>query len=222
MSVASSGSRRFLGVVVAGAALLWMASPSFGQAAPGQPAQPGQQGQQGQQGQRGGRNRGQNGQNGQQRDPQQFRQQFQDRMREALGATPDEWAVLQPKIEKVQQLQRAASIGRGGMAALFRNNNNATDPNANPGGRGNRGNRGQGGNGANPNDPPSPVATKAQELQTTLQNKDTPPDELKQKLAELRQVRTKAKADLSKAQEELREIVTVRQESVLVTMSILE
>ena len=33
------------------------------------------------------------------------------------------------------------------------------------------------------NDPPSPVATKAQELQTTLQNKDTPPDELKQKLS---------------------------------------
>jgi hypothetical protein len=141
-------------------------------------------------------------------------------MRETLGATPDEWTLLQPKIEKVQQLQRAASIGRGGMGALFRTNTtNPTDPNANPGGRGGRGNRG---NGPNGNDPPSPVATKAQELQTTLQNKDTPPDELKQKLAELRQARTKAKADVVKAQEDLREIVTVRQESVLVTMGILE
>jgi hypothetical protein len=196
-----------------------MASPSFGQAAPGQPAQPGQQGQRGR---TRGQN-GQNGQNGQQRDPQQFRQQMQDRMREAMGATPDEWALLQPKIEKIQQLQRAASAGRGGMALLYGNRNNTTDPNATPGGgRGNRGNRGAGGTGTTGNDPPSPVATKAQELQTTLQNKDTPPDELKQKLSELRQARTKAKADLGKAQEELREIVTVRQESVLVTIGILE
>jgi hypothetical protein len=218
MSVASMRSRRLVGVFIVGVAALCLASPSsFGQAAPGQQGQPGQPGQ-GQQGQRGGR--GNRGQNGQQRDPAQFRQQFQDRMRETLGATPDEWTLLQPKIEKVQQLQRAASIGRGGMGALFRTNTtNPTDPNANPGGRGGRGNRG---NGPNGNDPPSPVATKAQELQTTLQNKDTPPDELKQKLAELRQARTKAKADVVKAQEDLREIVTVRQESVLVTMGILE
>jgi len=202
-------------MIVAGAAMLCVASPSFGQAAPGQPAQPGQQGQRG-------RTRGQNGQNGQQRDPAQFRQQMQDRMREAMGATPDEWALLQPKIEKIQQLQRAASAGRGGMALLYGNRNNTADPNAAAGGRGGRGNRGQGANGTTGNDPPSPVATKAQELQTTLQNKDTPPDELKQKLSELRQARTKAKADLGKAQEELREIVTVRQESVLVTIGILE
>ena len=99
MSVASFRSRGLLGMIVVGAAMLCAASPSFGQAAPGQPAQPGQQGQ------GGGRNRGQNGQ---QRDPQQFRQQMQDRMREAMGATPEEWTLLQPKIEKVQQLQRAA------------------------------------------------------------------------------------------------------------------
>jgi len=142
-------------------------------------------------------------------------------MREAMGATPEEWTLLQPKIEKVQQLQRAASTRGAGLGFLNGNRNNTADPNA-AGGRGGRGNRGQGGNGAAANDPPSPVATKAQELQTTLQNKDTPPEELKQKLAELRQVRTKARADLAKAQEELREIVTVRQESVLVTMSILE
>ena len=37
---------------------------------------------------------------------EQFRQRAQQRMREQLGANEQEWKVLQPRIEKIQQLQR--------------------------------------------------------------------------------------------------------------------
>jgi len=40
-------------------------------------------------------------------DPAQFRQRMDERMKEALGATDEEWKVLQPKIEKVQRREGA-------------------------------------------------------------------------------------------------------------------
>ena len=42
-------------------------------------------------------------------DPAQFREQMNQRMRERLGASEEEWKVLQPRIEKVQTAQRALS-----------------------------------------------------------------------------------------------------------------
>jgi len=46
---------------------------------------------------------GANSEEGRQR-MEQFRQQMSERLRESLGATPEEWKVLQPMIEKVQTL----------------------------------------------------------------------------------------------------------------------
>ena len=42
----------------------------------------------------------------------QMRQQMMDRLKDAMGASDDEWKVMQPKIDNVQQLQRQTG-GRG-------------------------------------------------------------------------------------------------------------
>jgi len=132
-------------------------------------------------------------------DPQQFRQRMEDRLKEQLQVNDDEWKALQPKIEKVMEAQRDAGGGRG----MFR------------GGR--RGGPDQANNG-----PTSPVQDKARELQTVLENKDSKPEQIKSALAAYREARAAARANLTKAQDELRELLTARQESVLVMMGMLE
>lgn len=191
------GSNRLvaaLAVMVLAAAV----STTFGQQAP----PPG--GNQGAGGNQGGR--------GNRRDPAQMRQQMNDRMKELLGASDDEWKVLQPQIEKVQTLQRA-STSRSGFRLLFNNNGNN--------GGGGRGGRGRGGQQPD-NTPPSAVEEKSKELAAAIENKDTKPEEYKAKLAAYREARNQAKADLGKAQESLREVVTVRQEAVLVELGLLD
>lgn len=168
---------------VAAVVLAMACLPALGQTAP-QPPQP----------QQGRGNRGNF-------DPQQFRQRMEDRLKEQLGVTDDEWKALQPKIEKVMDAQRDAMGGRG----MFR------------GGR-----RGGGGPDNSASTPTTPVQQKARELQTVLENKDAKADEIKAALAAYRDARAKARADLTKAQDDLRELLTTRQESVLVMMGMLE
>jgi chromosome segregation ATPase len=60
------------------------------------------------------------------------------------------------------------------------------------------------------------------ELQTAIQTKDTPADTLKAKLEAFRAAKTTAKADLQKAQDDLKSVLTQRQEAVLVVNSIVE
>ena len=173
-----------------------MASPALAQQNNGG-GQGGQGGRQGQGGPGGGRG-----------NAQQFRQQFEQRLKESLGCTDDEWKILQPKIQAVQTAQRAGfSGGRG----LF-------------GGRGGGGRRGGGGGngGAGPDVQPSLAQQKAQELQQVLESKDAKPEDIKAKLTALREARASAKADLAKAQEDLRELLTARQEAVMVMYGMLE
>ena len=144
----------------------------------------------------------------------EMRQRMLDRMKEMLSASDDEWKVLLPKIEKVQQLQRDAST-RGGMFMLF-------GPGGPGGGPGGPGGPPGGFGGPGGDQPQSPVVEKAQDLRAALENKDTSPDQLKAKLQALRDARAKAKEDLTKAQGDLREVLTTRQESVLVMLGMLE
>jgi len=159
-------------------------------------------------------------------DPERMRQRFNERIKERLGATDDEWQVLQPRLTKVMELRRNANTGS--MRMLF-------------GRRGRRGRRGrgsdragasgaearpaQGGRTQRPDRPqrePSEVRKKAGELSTTLEKKDATPDEIKAKLTALRTARDAARAELAKAQQQLREIVTQRQEAMLVLMGMLD
>ncbi|HXE55185.1 MAG TPA: hypothetical protein VN541_19335, partial [Tepidisphaeraceae bacterium] len=47
----------------------------------------------------------------------QMRQQMEQHLKDLLGASDNEWKVLQPKIEKVRQAQRSA--GQGGPMGFF-------------------------------------------------------------------------------------------------------
>src|SRR3954452_24081804 len=187
-----------LGLIGTSLLLTAVAIPVVGQNAPD-----GNNNQQNGQIDRGG-NGGNNGRNrgGGKFDPAQMRQRMMDRLKEQLGATDEELQVLQPRIEKVWQLQR--DMGGGGRG-FFRGNRG---PNNN-----NNDNTGQA---------TTPVQERMRELQTLLDNRDTPSEQIKSKLAELRDARTKAKEDLTKALTELRDVLTQRQEAVLVTMGVLE
>lgn len=151
----------------------------------------------------GGQGGGQGGGRGQRMSPDEMRQRMATRMKEQLGATDDEWSALQPKVEKVMQLQRETRGGGFGF-----------------GGRGG----GPGGLGANDNAdaPTNPVAVATRELQTVLDNKDANPEQIKARLTALRDARVKARENLTKAQAELKELLTVRQEATLVSTGMLD
>lgn len=150
-------------------------------------------------------------------DPAQMRQRFVDRMKEQLGLSDDEWKALQPKIEQVQQLRRDASA----RAFFFGPGGGPGGPGGPPPGFGG-GPGGPGRGGPDADRPPSPVQQKLNDLRETLDNKDAKPDDIKAKLAAFRDARDKARADLAKAQEDLRGLLTTRQESVLVIMGTLD
>jgi Spy/CpxP family protein refolding chaperone len=188
-----------LGIGLIGAAAVMPASAQENN--PGQGGQGQGQGQGGDRGGRGGRGNF---------DPAQWRQQREEQMKKDMGATDEEWKALQPRIQKVQQIQFASRFGGfGGRRG---------------GGGGGGGDRGGDNNaaGAAAQQPSNPVSTASRELRETLDNKDSTPEQIKAKLDALRQARVKAKEELTKAQTELREIASVRQEAVLVRDGILD
>ncbi len=141
---------------------------------------------------------------------EEFRQRRSEQMREQLGANQEEWTkVLQPRIEKVQQLQRQSRGGFRGMR----------------GGRGRRGGRRGGGErpaaGA-PQREQSDVEKKTEALRKLLEDKASNANAVKAALDALRKARAKAAADLAAARKELRGVVTVRQEAQLVLLGLLE
>ena len=149
------------------------------------------------------------GGNRRQFDPEEMRKRMQDRMKENLGVTDDEWKALQPKIDAVQKAQMAS---RGGMRGMF-------------GGGRNRGpNQPQNAPAAeDPNAPPkSDIEKKREGLQTLADKKDADEKAVKDALKDYRDARDKAKVDLKKAQDELKELLTPRQEAQLVLMGMLE
>ena len=129
-------------------------------------------------------------------DPAEMRERYYGMIKEQLAVSDDEWKVLQPRIEKVSTLRRAGDSGRGGF--------------------------GRGGDNNRSSEPPSPVAKAAEDLRTVTRNKEAPAAEVTAKLAALREARAKAKAELATAQKELVEVLTPKQEAVLVSMGMLE
>jgi hypothetical protein len=129
----------------------------------------------------------------------QVQSQAQARIKEALGATDEEWQVLGPKVEKVQNLTlQSANVGMG-LARL-----------------------GMGGfNIAGGTEQPD-VQKKLQALQAIMKNKDAAAEDIRAALKDYRDARAKVKADLDKARTELRELLTLRQEALLVNMGLLE
>ena len=137
-------------------------------------------------------------------DPAQFRERMMNNIKERLGASDDEWKVISPKVEKVMTAQRDSRAGGGGGFG-------------GPGGGGRRG----GGGGAD-QQPTTEVGKASADLRTALENKDTPADDIAKKLAAFREARDKGRAQLQASQKELKEILTQRQEAVMVNMGMLE
>jgi len=116
-------------------------------------------------------------------------------------------------LEKVMDSQRDARAGgRGGFGGGF------------GGRRGGQGGAGGGATaGATPSTQPVSAVAKAQaDLKAAIDNKDTPPAELASKLATLRDAKEKAKSDLVTTQKSLKELLTQRQEAILVNMGMLD
>ena len=139
-----------------------------------------------------------------QRDPEEMRKRMEEgrkraaeRMRESLGATEEEWKVLQPRIEKVQTLLWQSRAGTRGM--MWRSERRERAP------------REQ-----------TEVEKAAGALRKILENKESKPADIKAALGPLRQAREKVEQELAKARKDLREVVTVRQEAQLVLMGLLE
>jgi hypothetical protein len=115
-----------------------------------------------------------------------------ERYQEQLGFSDAEFKAIQPLIEDVQTKQRDARGGRGGM--MF-------------GGRGGRGGRG-GNQDADP---------ELEALQSAIESGSN----IEAKLAAFRAARDKKEADLKKAQDTLKSVLTVKQEAQAVLMGII-
>jgi hypothetical protein len=70
--------------------------------------------------------------------------------------------------------------------------------------------------------PLSPVQQAAADLRAVTSNKDAKPDDIKAKLDAYRQAKAQARTQLAAAQQELRGLLTQRQEATLVEMGMLE
>lgn len=124
--------------------------------------------------------------------PEQMQQRMMDAMKDRLAATPDEWKVIQPRLQTVMEKERALRelSSRGGMF-------------------GRRGPQGT-------DNTPAEVAA----LDKALEAKDNAA--IKTALEALRKVRTAKEADVTKAKTALREVLSVSQEARLVAMGMLD
>jgi len=166
-------------------------------------------------------------------DPERMQQMMQERMREQLGATTEEWKVLGPRVMKVMQLNRQDRGGMRMMGRMMMGRGRRPGAQGGPGARGDNNTRGNRGNRNSTDDrarrprggmfgEPTAIDTAAEALQTTLENASATPEEIKSKLTALRQAKEKAKQELAVAQKDLREVLTLRQEAQLVVMGLLD
>jgi hypothetical protein len=134
-------------------------------------------------------------------------------LRERLGIeSDDEWAVISERVAKVLELRRAASetasgFFRGGPPGGSTGGTRGAPPGVSQGPT--RGSRGMSGG-----------SPEVQSLQTAVRD-SMPEAEIKLRMARLRDVRQVNELKLQKAQEELRAVLTVRQEAIAVLFGLL-
>ena len=144
-------------------------------------------------------------------DPAEMRAQMEQRMMEntrtSLEITSDtEWAAVEPLVKKVNDLrmqQLAAGGGRGGMG----------------GGRGGNRGGGQGGGGAGRGGfgaEPAPEQTALTEAVEGNASKE----DLKSKMAAYRKARDQKAAELKTAQDNLKKVLTTKQEATALQMGL--
>ena len=165
------------------------------------------------------------------RDPRQFRpgprcvRRMMENMKQQLGADDEAWKVIEPRLTKVMELSRdTMAVGRG----MFGGMRGRMGPGGPGGPQDGQQSRQQGRQqGDRPRFPgmenrePSAVEKATQTLNTTLENQSASAETIKTQLTALRAAREKAKQDLAAAQQDLRQILTLRQEAQLVVSGML-
>ena len=145
---------------------------------------------------------------------EEMRARMDERLREALGATKDEWEVLGPMVRDANDKRRELTMGAmGGMGRVL----------GRPEGRfGRPGREGRGPEGQEPGAEVENDDSAAGALAKALENKETPAAEIKEKLEACRKERATKEAELKASQDALRKVVTQRQEALLVLMGTLD
>ena len=145
--------------------------------------------------------------------PDEMRARMTERVRELLEVkNDDEWKLISARLEKTQEAQREVRGLSGNMGLLF---SRGGDQGGGTGGGGRpTGGRPGGGFGGTPN-------PEAEALSKAVTNK-APAEEMKQRLARVREARKNAEAKYEKAADDLRQVLTVRQEAVLVAVGLLK
>ena len=168
----------------------------------------------------------------------QMRQRMEDRMKQQLDVTDDQWDTLQPKIEKVQELKRELRLGGGGGGPGGPGGPGGRGPGGGQGGpgggqgadnQGGPGGGGPGGPGGGPGGPPpgmgidpnSPVQLAITDLREAIRS-NASDDTIKTKVAALRKAISDVKAELATAQKDLASATNLHQQAVLLTMNVLD
>ena len=134
-------------------------------------------------------------------DPEQMRARVMERYKEALAPESDaEWKILETRLGKVMDARR--DVGFGGGRGFGR-----------PPGGGQGADRQRG--------PDREAAPEAEALQKAIDAK-APADEIKTKLAAFRDARQKKQAALEATQADLKKVLSIRQEAILVNMGVLQ
>jgi len=146
-------------------------------------------------------------------DPAQMKERALTNIKEQMGVTDDaEWKVLETAIGKVMDARMEAGAGTmGGMRNMMRRRNtdtNNADQAAPP-----QGGRNRGGFGA--------PSAESEDLQKAIDSKASA-DEIKAKLAKLRDANAAKEAKLTAAQEDLKKLLTSRQEAIAVLDGLLK
>jgi hypothetical protein len=133
-----------------------------------------------------------------------------ERMREQFGVKDDtEWKLISERIEKVSDARRETA-GRG-MGMMF--------------GGGGRGGGGQGGGPGGGGGGRGGFGGEPMPEQDALQKaveSNAPADEIKTKLGKYREAMKAKEAKLAKAQDELKQVLSVKQEATAVLMGLLK
>jgi hypothetical protein len=142
-------------------------------------------------------------------DPAQMRERMVSRYKDSMEVTDDaEWKVLEAAIGKVVDARMEVMSGQFGGFRGGRNNNTNNADGAQGGQRRNRG-------------PFGTPSAESEDLQKAIDAK-APADEIKAKLAKLRESNTAKEAKLAEAQDELKKLLTARQEAVAVLGGLLK
>ncbi len=135
-------------------------------------------------------------------DPEQMRQRMMERYREQLGVkNDDEWKLIEQRIQKVMEAQRDLRSMSG--FGFGRRPGGQADDNANR--------RRFGGE-------PSP---EADALQKAIES-NAPADQIKAKLTSFREARKAKEAKLAAARDDLKKVLTSKQEAQAVLVGLLE